>query len=216
MFPPVDVPAWFKGKSIEELSAIEAGGRVLIPDAIRTIGPKGDERLTRVMARVPTEQERALARIDAITHVARLNGQAMGAKATWTVDRAREVVGAEVFENIDTVAIVARCLLEPEPPHGPFMLLEVLIGSFPLSALFDMYERLDFYSRLFSPMVEGLDEEQFWGVVAAIASKRNLGPLAGMHGALQSAFITRMAAELSSCRPPSSSSPSSATSTPEP
>lgn len=213
MFPPVDVPAWFKGKSIEELAAIEAGGRVLIPDAIRTIDAKGKERLTPVMARVPTEQERALARIDAIAHVARLNGQAMGARGEWTVERARQVVGAEVFENLDTIAIVARCLLEPEPPHGQAYLLEVLVGSFPLAALFAMYERLDFYARLFSPMVEALDEEQFWGVVGAIAAKRNLGPLAAMRGELQSAFITRMAEELSSCRPPSSSSPSTATST---
>ena len=213
MFPPVDVPAWFAGKSIEELGAIEAGGRVVIPDAIRTIGPKGEERLTRIMARVPTEHERAVARIDAITHVARLHGQAMGSRSEWTVDRARQVVGAEVFENLDTVAIVARCLLEPEPPHGPFMLLEVLVGSFPLSAIFDMYERLDFYARLFSPTIEALDEGQFWGIVAAIATKRNLGPLAGLRGSLQSAFITRMGEELWSCRAPSSSSPCSETST---
>lgn len=214
MFPPIDIPAWFAGKSIEELNAIEASGRVLIPDAIRTIGAKGQEKLTPVMTRVPTEHERSLARMDAVAHVARLSGQVMGARQNWTVERAKEAVGVEVFENIDSVAIVARCLLETEPPHGQFMLLEVLIGSFPISTLFEMYERLDFYARLFSPLVEAIDEEQFWGAVAAIAGKRNLGPLAVMLGSLQSAFITRMAAELWSSRQQSSFSPSTETSTP--
>lgn len=213
-FPPVEIPAWFRGKTIEELKAIEHGGRVLIPEALRSIGPKGDEKLTPVMARIPTEHERALARVDAVAHVARLNGQAMGARGQWTVERAREVIGAEVFENIDTCAILARSLLEPEPPHGQAYLLEVLIGSFPPAVLFAAYERLDFYARLFNPTFEAITEEQLWAAVSAIARVKNIGPLAGMRGSLQTAFIVRMAEELSSSRTRSSSSPSTETSTP--
>lgn len=207
---PPDVPAWLRGKTLADLDAIEHGGRVLIPENIRRRGPRGDEVLVPVMVQVPTEQERALARIDAIKHVADMR---KGMRIE-TVEAAQAAIGNDVFENLDTFAILARCVLEPKAPHGRAYMLDILIGTFPPSSLFDLYLRVDFYARLYNPRIEDMDEAMFWPAVLEIARVRNLGPLAAIGGGAQNAFITRMAVELSSSRMLKSSSPSSATSTP--
>lgn len=212
---PPDAPSWLRGKSIEELEAFEHGERVLIPEALRRRGPKGEEILVPVALRVPTEHERAQARIDAIRFVQELRKKAGGPQPPIeTVEQAQAAVGADVFENFDTFAILARALREPKAPHGPAYTLDVLVGSFQPSALFDLYFRLDFYSRLYNPRIEELDDESFWAAVSEVARVRNLGPLAVIAGSAQNAFILRSIVELSNCRTRLSSSPSSETLTP--
>lgn len=215
--PAVDIPAWFAGKSIEELGAIEVAGRVHIPDALVKIGPKGEEQREPVMLRLPTDLERALAQRDALHLVGKLHRKAMGPPEDWTVQRAKNVIGDDLWENFDTLAILAVSTREAKPDEsGAYQqawLLELLMEAYPTRVLFALYERLDFYAKLYDPRLEVLDEAQFWTAVEAIARKRTLSPLVVMGGALERGFIVSMAEALWSSRAPSSSSPSTATST---
>ncbi len=205
-----EVAAWFAGKTFEELGAIEHSGHLLFPDALRKRGPKGEEVRVEVMVRVPTDLDRSLARIDALEFV---RDQAKSARNIETVDQARAAVGPEVFENLDTTAIVARCTFERKPPHQQFLLLPLLLASWPRSSVYDLFDRIDYLSDLIDPRMGELTEEQIWLAVGAIAKVRNISPLGAMRGPLQSSFIVRMADLLwnSAMRP--SSSPSKGRST---
>lgn len=212
-----ELPDWFAGKTLEELDAIEIGRRVMIPEALRRRGAKGDIIEEPVLAQVPTEQERALARVDAIRHVAELR-KWRDDPINWTVDRCRDQIGPEVFENIDTHAIVARSLFDRTLVEGKpvqYMMLDVLISSWPPSSIADIYDRLDFYSVLYNPRAGELSEEKFWQCVANIAKVRNISPLGGMRGDLQNAFVARAMSELWRLRMLSLSSGSTEISTPE-
>lgn len=214
-----DIPAWFAGKTLEELNAIEVAGRVLIPDALNKIGPKGEPISVPVLVRVPSEGERARGRMEAIKLVAERYLKQMGRDPEkHTVERARIVIGAEVFEDLDTYAIVAQSLFEPRVDAGkptPAFLLSVLYDSYPKSSIFDIYDRIEFYAKLFNPRMDNLSDEQFWGCVEAIARVRNLSPLVGISGSEQTGCITRMAVELSNSRKLKFSLPSTEISTPD-
>lgn len=209
------LPEWFAGKSFEELNAIEQGGSLYFPESLRTRGPKGELREQPVLARVPSKQDRAVARIEAISHV-RAMRKGMNVA---TVKDCEEAIGAEVFEDIDTYAIVARSLFEPTARNEDgspvrFMTLDVLLGSHLPTTVFDIFDRLDFYQKLLDPRIDELDEDEFWAAVEAIAKRRNLSPLVVMRGSLQSAFVLRAVEILSTFRTPRSSSSSTETSTP--
>lgn len=208
---------FFQGKTIEDLAAIECGGRVLIPDALRQVNAKGEVVEHKVLVRVPTPGERARARIDAVQLVAERNPKQMGRDPEkWTIDKAKSVVGAEVFDDMDTYAIVARSLFEPQVKDGKpqqAYLLGVLYDGFGQRSVFDMWDRINLYVDMFDPRLDTVDEGLFWGGVEAIAKAQNLSPLAVIGGSAQSTFIVRMASELSNFRKASSILRSSETST---
>jgi hypothetical protein len=200
--------AWLEGKTVAELEAIEHEGRVLIPEAMRFVGANGKERLDRYYMRIPTEGERGMARLKAVRLVAEHMGpdakRAMGAGDTWTIAKAQAVIGADVFENFDTTCIVAASLREWDAPHGPAFLPEILITTYLPATIFDAFERLDFYSKLYNPRLAELTDDDFWKAVAGIAKTKNLGPLAVMRGDAQTSFVVRMAETLWTSHPPSS------------
>lgn len=208
---------FFKGKTIEELAAIECGGRVLIPESLRSVSAKGEVTEHKVLLRLPTPGECAKARVDAVMLVADRNPKQMGRNPeAWTIDRAKSVVGADVFEDMDTYAIVARSLFEPvikgDKPQQAYM-LGVLYDGFGKKTVFDIWDRMNVYDALFNPRFDECTEDQFWGGVEAIAKVRNLLPLAVISGSAQTNFMVRMASELSNFRKLNSSSHSPETST---
>lgn len=213
---PQDLPSWFEGKTIADLNAVELGGVVYIPDQLRRVNAKGEIETEDVMVKVPSEQDRAQARVDAIYHVGELRKWPTP-KHTWTVEQCQQAIGAEVFENLDTAAIVARSLYERKQIDGkypPAYMLAILISSWPPASWFDMFERLNVYSNLFNPRVADIDEDTLWRVMAQIARVQNVSPFGVMRGDLQSAFIVRMASECLRLRRSSSLSSSGETSTP--
>ena len=211
--PPLSLAEWLAGKSFEDLHAIEHAGTLLFPDALHTRGPDGGERLVPVTVRVPSKTDRALARIDAIQHVREI-ARKTGADVR-TVEQAQAAIGHEVFDDIDTYAIVARATREPEAPFGQFMLLPLLMESYTPATVFDIYDRITFYAQLLDPRLPELTDADFWDAVAAVGRRRNTSPLVVMSGGAQSSFVVRMAETLSAYRLQQPSSPSSATSTPD-
>jgi hypothetical protein len=211
-----DPSQFFQDKSIEDLKAIEHGGRVLIPDAFRVKNAQGVIVEKPTLVRVPSEGERGRARIDAVILVGERFPKIMGTDPKmWTIERAKAVVGAEVFDDIDTYAIVARSTFEPKITDKPvqYMLLTVLYDSYTKNTVFDIWDRINMYADMFNPRLEDPTEEQFWGAVESIARVRSLLPLAVIAGSAQSNFIMRMASELSKSRTPKSTSTSPETST---
>lgn len=199
---------FFQGKTVEDLAAIECGGRVLIPDALRTVNAKGEVVEHKVLVRVPTPGERSRARADAVAHVGKEYADRMGRdREKWTVERAKAVVGPEVFDDLDTYAIVARSLFEPTlndgKPQQAYM-LQVLYDGFSQRTVFDMWDRINLYADMFDPRIDTMDEGMLWGAVEAIAKVQNLSPLAVIAGSEQPNFIVRMAVELSNYRKRSS------------
>jgi hypothetical protein len=211
----LDIPSWFDGKTIAELNAIEFQNRILIPEAFHTFGPKGEARQTKVLVELPSEAARGRARVAAIAQAREMRkGSNM---QILTVEDAQRAVGGDVFENLDTCAIVAECCRELEPPHGQMFLLFMLLETFkPLGVILQLFERLDFYARLWNPYLGELEDGRVWAAAAAISKVRNLSPLAVMRGGAQTACIVRMAELLSSSRRSSSLSPSTEISTPAP
>jgi hypothetical protein len=203
--------AWISGKTLEELDAIEHGGALLFRDAFRTKNKRGEEVLTPVLVSPPTRRDRAEARIDAIRYVADL----CKSKAIRTVPEAQTAIGAEVFEDIDTISIIARCCYEPKEPSQRAYMLDILIDSFPSATLADMWERINHYAHLVDPRVpEPLSHDEFWAYAKAIAKAGNVGPLVVMREDTQRGFVISMARRLIEFRELASSSTSSATSTP--
>lgn len=212
---PGDIPSWFAGKTMADLDAIEAGGLLYFPESLRKMNAKGELVGTPVVVRVPTRRDRALARLDAMKHVAEITK-----KKIETVEQAQAAIGAEVFEEIDSVAIVARCTFEPRgvdagPDWQPqqFMLLGVMLGSYVASSIYDLFWRLDFYDKLINVRAEDISDDDFWSVIGKIAEVRNLSPLAVIGPSQQTNCFVRAATELSSYRTLKSSSPSIDTST---
>lgn len=214
MASDASAPAWFAGKTIDDLRAIEHGGRVLIPEALVTLDPRGVERREEILVRVPNDMERAQARVDAIALVRRLARDGSPDAKVLTVDDARAAVGADVFENIDTAALLVRAIHEAKEPHGRAYLLDIFLTSWPASTWMALYDRLDFYARLYAPRFASLTEAEFWGMTREIARVRNLSPFAVIDGYAQNEYVVRLAEVAWSSRTPRSPSASPETSTP--
>ena len=200
--PTTDIPAWFRGRTLAELNAFEFAldadrpPRILIPEKIQWRGPRGEERSVDVALALIHPAENDAARLDAIAHVQSLRKR----QRVETVEQARDAIGSDRFDNIDSFAILARALREPKPPHGRAYLLSILIESFPQESLFALYQRLDFYVRLFSVRADEITSEVFFAVVSEIARVKNVSPLVAIAGDAPASFIVRMAEELSSSR----------------
>ena len=202
---------WLEGKTLEELHAIEAGGRTLFPDAFRQLDSKGVEKLTPVLVTPPTQMLRAQARLDAVALVREMNKGA----ACATVADAQALVGADVFEDLDTCAIVARCCYEPGSPDTPAYLLRILLQSFPPTTIIDMLDRITFYASLLDPRRPApLTDAEVVAVAKAVKRAGNLTPLLAIAVEQQRDFMLSAVCLLADSRTPPSSSTSSGTSTP--
>lgn len=238
--PSEELAAWIRGKTPDELEAIEVnepcpvcrgstrsgadkcdacGGRgrapiptPLFPDALRYRDARGQVREVPVYFRIPVEADLGQATKDAVAYVARLHS----GKKVETPDQARELVGALRFESYDNASVVALCTRDRTPPHAQAYMLHVLLMTFPPTTIAAAFERLSVLRRLWDVSVSELTEEQFWAFTSEVARVRNISPLAVLVPGLQSGFITRLAAECHRSRALNSSSGSSTDSTPAP
>lgn len=214
--PPDDVIAWLRGKTPEQLNAIEVmseGSRIprpLFPDVLRYRNARGESCEIPILFKLPNDDDLAGATADACAHVAKL---AKVPKLTPT--EARELVGGVRFENFETAAVVARCALEPKPPHPPAFLLFLLIADIGPDGIADAFDRMNLLRATWSVRASTMTEAQFWGVCAEIARVRNISPLAGCAPGLQNAIAVQMAEMSLGYRKLSSSSGSNDSSTPE-
>ena len=215
--PPDDVIAWLRGKTPEELHAIEhptGDGRiprVLFPDVLRYRNSRGESCEVPVLFKIPTDDDLAAATAEAVKHVA----ERIAKVPKLTRAEAVDLVGPARFENFDTAALVSICALDPKNPAVRAYQLWLLLADFLPDSIADAFERIELLRRTWSIRASSLTEAQFWGLCAELARVKNISPLAGLAPALQGAFMVRLAEMSMNCRMKHSSSGSSDSSTPE-
>lgn len=195
--PQEDVAKWLAGKTPADFDAIEVAGRAMYPELIRRRNPRtGKIEAVRVLMKVPDQTEQMLARLEALDWcrgVAKLDSRP-------TKQEAEALWGADYFDQLDTIFLLARCLYDHEPlqdgNHPRYMTAENLAKMHPTSSLVDVYERLSHYQAVEDPRIIELDETQFVNTVLAIARVKNLSPLVVIDGRAHGIFVATMAERL--------------------
>ena len=212
--PGSTLEEWLAGKRPEELDVIELQGRPLYLDAIKRRDPKTRElKEVPVRVRVPNTLDKATSRLDALKWAQKI-AREKDMPPPLDLGAAERMFGSAYFDEMDSMALLARCTLDVEPPHAQFMLVELLVPNYERGSLLELWARLNLYLSWETLQVEDITEERFLKAVAAIDTVRNLSPLVGIVGAQQDSFIISMAVRLQSYLTPKPSSPSTESSTP--
>jgi hypothetical protein len=237
--PPDDVLAWLRGRTIEQLGAIDAREqcvcraknfgqakpdcpecsgsgvagpmRCFFPEVIRYRDSAGKIIEEPVYLVIPREDDLAEATREAIAHVAR---QYPG-ETVKTPAQAREFIGEIRYELLEIFALVSLCVRSRQPPHIRAYMLHHLLRTFDSSTLNDLFGRLELLRKLWDVRVSQLTEAQFWGMAAEVARVKNTSPFVVLAPALHDPFIARLAAELHAFRTCKSCSGCKGHSTPE-
>ncbi len=233
--PPDDVLDWLRGKTPEELHAIEAhepcatcrggGGpcedcrgtgkasapRRFFPEALRYRNAAGKIVEERVLLVIPLEDDLADATREAVAHVAAKYPK----EVVKTPAHARELIGEVRFELLDIFALVSLCVRNVAPPHIRAYKLHTLLRTFDPSTLNDVFGRIDMLRRLWDVRVSQINENQFWGLCAELARVRNASPFVALDPGLHGPSISRLAVELHAYRTCSSCSGCKMHSSPE-
>jgi hypothetical protein len=173
----------FLAKRWDELEVAEHAGYLLFPGEIRRRKKDGAFEAIPVMLRVPRKHEVRKARTDA--------------RAWAAEDGLNPQLDPDLFDDLDSLCILSVAVRSTTPPHEPFepdpKRLERLYDNVSLDALWNQLEAV---RKSLDPRPDDIDDTTFLMLVAAIASKRIIDPLAGLGGAGQINFIVRMACRL--------------------
>lgn len=175
-------------KNWEELETAEYAGYLLFPDEILKRKKDGTFERVPVMIRVPREHETRKARIEA---------------RTWAKDDGLDPeLDPDLFDNMDTLCILAQAIRNTSPPHEPFepdpKRLEKVYDRPSLDAI---WAKLQGYREVLDPRPNSLTDEQTMAIIGAVAKARNTVPLAALGGRSQTNLIVTMANRLTSSRP---------------
>lgn len=175
-------------KNWEELETAEHAGYLLFPDEILKRKKDGTFERVPVMIRVPREHETRKARIEA---------------RTWAKDDGLDPeLDPDLFDNMDTLCILAQAIRNTSPPHEPFepdpKRLEKVYDRPSLDAI---WAKLQGYREVLDPRPNSLTDEQTMAIIGAVAKARNTVPLAALGGRSQTNLIVTMANRLTSSRP---------------
>lgn len=214
--PDQDALAWLRGRTIEELKAIEIDEpdspipTLLFPEPMRYRNARGEQMEIPTLLKIPRDDDHTTGTINAVAWVAKKFNE----PACRTPARARELLGSEgYYSHLERCATLCLVLRNPKNPTLPAFLLDVFLKTFETPSIKDIWERAETLSRIFDPRLGQLTEAQFWQLAAEVARVRNASPLFVLAPASLSDFITRAGAELTRFRTLSSSSSSSTGST---
>lgn len=191
------IDKWLDGRALEDIEVLERGGRSLYLDSIKRVDPKDPGKIIEqpVYVRVPHPLELAKSKAETLSMLE----QSLGRKSL-TIQSAKDIVGALVFEELDNMVLLSNCLFRKDDPATQYMMVSYLMDGHPRASLNELFERVSFYMELEDPRVKHLDEKVFWEVVDTIARKKNLGPLVAIAGPAQRSCIITMADQLLSYR----------------
>jgi hypothetical protein len=178
---------WVDGKTPEELDAIEFSGRTLFKDHIRRIKKDGTHEDVPILVRCPRPVEIMAGRLEAITLFKKQG-----------LDREKD---NDLFDQLDTLAVLSKAIRDPKPPHDQFQTLEFLIShkpgeGFDIESLMDVWTRLETYRRLLDPRITEVSEDDAIRAALAIERVRNVSPLAAIAGHELDGCIVTMACML--------------------
>jgi len=162
-------------KGWAELEALEFSGRLYFPDAIKRRGKTGGIEEIPICIRVPRKDEKRTARLEARTWTQKID-----------IDTEKD---KDLFDDLDTLCILARAIREVTEPHEQHQQAEWLESHYDSGSLAQIWDRLQVYDQMLDPRTETLTEDQFWGTVLAIGRTRSGLPLTEYAPSLQRSFL---------------------------
>lgn len=167
-------------KTWDELEAIEHQSRLMFPITLNRRAKSGKLVEARAMARVPRLPELRQARIEA-RKIAESEG----------LDPSKD---PDLFDDIDTVCVLQRCIRSTTPPHEPFCpSVSELEATFDPDSLRAAWSTLEALRTFVDPRPQDVSEEEVRALIVAIASTRTIAPLAAFAGSSQVESLVRMA-----------------------
>jgi hypothetical protein len=178
---------WVDGKTAEELDAIEFNGRTLWKDHIRRIKRDGTFEDLPILVRCPRPIEIMQARSEAVELFRKQK-----------LDREKD---NDLFEQLDTLAVLSKAIRDTAAPHDQLQTLEFLLShkpgeGFDIESLMDVWTRLEAYRRLLDPRITEVSEDDAIRAALAIERVRNVSPLAAIAGHELDGCIVTMASML--------------------
>jgi hypothetical protein len=163
------------GKAWEDLETLEFGGRLYFPDVIKRRTQSGALEEVPICIRVPRKDEKRAARLDARAWASRLK-----------VDTEKD---SDLFDDMDSICILARAIRERNEPHDQFQLPDWLEEHFDSGSLAQLWDRLQWYEQMVDPRLAVMDEDQFWTTVLAIGRTHTALPLTDFGPDAQKSFV---------------------------
>lgn len=219
---PEFIGRWLAEKPPEMQDTICIGGRLLWPETLKRRVDGGRVIEEKCMIRVPTALEKAQAVLETNKQIAEAVAYPP-AKRPLTRVVAEEILGPAAYGEMHCATLMAFAIRSFEAPHGAMYHPTLITKEIPLTALYDLFDRLDLYADLEDVRIsQEINQEMFDAIVVAVARSASTGPLAVCDGARREQLIVRMAKELAALKSPTpapetsaSSSESSETSTPD-
>lgn len=206
--PSTEIATWFQGVDPAQLQIVhDMNGRPLYPDTLKRKSPVRGEEAVPVLVRTPNTMERLQSRRDAIQWVERAASWPAKERGPMTLDQAKDALGVVYFEHVDNLCLLSLCLFERTLVEGKPQRLgfaEYLDGHFPTTALYDMLERLDWWSNQEDPRVQEVTPEVVADIAQAISRKKNTSPLLAIAGPARESLLLSMAQQLAASRTPRS------------
>lgn len=172
-------------KTWGELETLEQDDRVLFPHSIIRVRSKGARESIPVMLRVPREHE---------TRKARLQARAWAER-----EKLNPALDADLFDNLDTLCLLSHIIRNTTAPFEPWEPdPEILERSYDRVSLDAVWARVEALRKCIDPRASELDEASFTALVAMIAKKAEIDPLAVLDSDGQASFIVLMAKRLAS------------------
>lgn len=168
-----------EGKTWDELEVLESSGRLLFPDSIKRRGKTRQIEEVAICIRVLRKDEKRAARLEA---------RAWASKLGVDVEKDRDI-----FEDLDTLCILARAIRERAAPHEQHQQAEWLESHYDSGSLAQIWDRLSVYEQMIDPRLDEMSEDDFWRTVLSISSTRSPKALTDFVPRLQQSFIISMA-----------------------
>lgn len=203
-----DALEWIRGRSVEELRAIEfiepdnPIPTLLFPEPMRYRNAKGEQLSIPTLLKIPRDDDHVQGTINAVAWVAKKFKET----TCRTPARARELLGSDgYFTHVERCATLCLVLRNPNNPAIGAFLLDVFMKTFEASAIKDIWDRAETLAAIFDPRLGSITEGQFWALAAEVARVKNPSPLFALGPASLSDFITKAGVELTRSRTRSSS-----------
>jgi hypothetical protein len=180
-----DIIAAILAKDWSELEAFEHCERMLFPESLLKIKADGTFESIPICIRVPRENELRKARV---------------AARKWAAEEELDPeLDPDLFDNLDTICTLSQSIRNATPPHEPWEPdPKRLERNYDKASLEALWAKIDAYRSIVDPRVEELDADETALMIAAIATGRNVAPLAGLGGSAQNHLVVTMACRLES------------------
>lgn len=174
-------------RSWADLQVLEFQGHLLFPHQITRFTATGRE-LIDVMLQVPREP---------ISRKARLQARTWASKVGLDPN-----LDPDLFDNMDTMCILSLCIRNVSAPHEPWEPdPAVLEEKYDRPSLDAAWARIEALRIVIDPQESVVDDDTFAMLIATIAKKANIDPLAVLDSNGLQTFIVRTAKLLQSYQP---------------